>query len=438
MVGGDPARLEGRGATLRTDSDVFMTTATVPEPSLWALEPAEVLARLGADPAGLAGDEARTRLLRCGRNELAAPDRFATLRLVLRQFVSPLVVILMVAAAVSAVAGAWTDSIVIGAIVMLSGLIGAWREFAAGRAIDRLRERVALRVPVLRDGAEVTVPAAEVVPGDVLVLSAGTLVAADAIVIAAHDFFLSESVFTGESFPVEKHAGALPDARSLAARRNCLFMGTHVRSGTGRAVVVTTGAATEYGHIADRLKLRAPETEFNRGLRRFGGLLSRVMLVLTLAVLALNLLVDKPPIESLLFAVALAVGLTPELLPAILTMNLARSATRMVEAGVLVRRLSAIEDFGSMDVLCSDKTGTLTAGVIHLDAALDEHGQPSPRVRRLAFCNAALETGITNPLDEAIVAACPGETAPIKIDEIPTTSRASGCRSSSRTARRRC
>ncbi|MBK9757574.1 MAG: magnesium-translocating P-type ATPase [Nannocystis sp.] len=389
------------------------------EPSPWTLTPAELLARLGVDATGLSSEAARSRLARFGRNELAAASRWTTPRLVLRQFASPLVLILVAAAGVSAVAGEWTDSVVIGAIVVLSGAISAWREYAAGRAIDRLRARVALRVRVRRDGAEASVPTAEIVPGDVLVLSAGTLIAADAIVLDAHDFFVSEAVLTGESFPVEKRPGAIEGARGLAERRNSLFMGTNVRSGTATAVVVATGAATEYGRIADRLKLRAPETEFNRGLRRFGGLLTWLMLVLTLVVLALNLLVHKPPIESLLFAVALAVGLTPELLPAILMINLARSATRMAGVGVLVRRLSAIEDFGSMDVLCSDKTGTLTAGVVRLDAAVDERGQASPRVRRLAFCNAALEAGIENPLDEAIVAACPGEVAPEKLDEIP-------------------
>ena len=391
---------------------------TPPAPP-WAVSPAEVLSRLDTTADGLRGDEALARLARHGRNELASGERWAAGRLLLRQFANPLVLILVAGAVVSAVAGEWADSAVIGSIVVLSSSISAWREFAASRAIDRLREQIAIRVRVLRDGVEVTVPAAEVVPGDVLVLSAGALVAADAIVLTAHDFFISESVFTGESFPVEKRPGELPAARTLGERRNSLFMGTNVRSGSGTAVVVATGARTEYGHIADRLKLRPPETEFNRGLRRFGGLLTRVMLVLTLVVLALNLLVDKPPIESLLFAVALAVGLTPELLPAILTMNLTRSATRMAGAGVLVRRLSAIEDFGSMDVLCADKTGTLTAGVVRLDAAVDERGEPSPRVRRLAFCNAALETGIRNPLDEAIVAACPGERAPTKLDEIP-------------------
>ncbi len=385
----------------------------------WAVSPAEVLSRLDTAATGLGSDAARTRLRQYGRNELAKGDRLAALRVLARQFASPLVLVLMAGAAVSAAAGQWTDAGVIGAIVVMSGSISAWREFAASRAIDRLREQVALRVRVLRDGVEVTVPAAEVVPGDVLVLSAGVLVAADSIVLTARDFFVSEAVFTGESFPVEKRPGELPAARTLGERRNSLFMGTHVRSGSGTAVVVATGATTEFGHIAARLKLRPPETEFNRGLRHFGGLLMWVMLVLTLVVLALNLLVGKPGVESLLFAVALAVGLTPELLPAILTMNLARSATRMASAGVLVRRLSAIEDFGSMDVLCSDKTGTLTMGVVRLDAAVDERGDSSTMVRRLAFANAALETGIRNPLDEAIVAACPGESPPVKLDEIP-------------------
>ena len=385
----------------------------------WTLTPEEVLARTESRAEGLAGSEAAVRLRRFGSAELAQRRAEGVLTLLARQVANPLVLILVIATAVSALAGEWSDVVVITAILAASIAVSVWREHDAGRAIERLRARVATQVRVVRDGAARMVASAEVVPGDVLELSAGSLIAADAVLLAARDFHVSEAVLTGETFPAEKRPGATPGAATLAERRGYLFFGTHVRSGTGRALVVATGVDTEYGKIAGRLQLRPPETEFDRGLRRFGGLLLRLMLMMTLVVLAANLLVGKPGIESLLFSVALAVGLSPELLPAILTYNLARSAGAMAEAGVLVRRLSAIENFGSMEILCTDKTGTLTEGVMRLHAALDERGAPSERVLRLARVNAALQTGIANPLDEALAQAGPPEATPPKLDEVP-------------------
>ena len=385
----------------------------------WKLPPDEVLARLESSADGLGAREAAARLERFGRNELGTRESAGLLALIGRQLFNALTFILLAAAAVSALAGEWTDVTIILSIVGISSAISVWREYDASKAIERLRARVATRVRVVRDGEERGVEVAEVVPGDVLVLAAGSVIAADAVLLAARDFHASEAVLTGESFPVEKRPGALPHAATLGERLNSLYFGTQVRSGTARAVVVATGRDTEYGRIADRLRLRPPETEFDRGLRHFGGLLVRVMLTMTLVVLALNLLADKPPIESLLFSAALAVGLSPELLPAILTYNLAHSAGAMAEAGVLVRRLNAIENFGSMDVLCTDKTGTLTEGTMQLHAAVDVAEAPSDRVRRLACWNAALQTGIPNPLDDALRAAADGEPPPPKLDEIP-------------------
>jgi len=261
------------------------------------------------------------------------------------------------------------------------------------------------------------------VPGDVILLSAGNLIPADGRVLEAADFLVSESAMTGESFPVEKHPGVVAADTPIAARTNAVFLGASVRSGTAKVLAVRTGRETEFGAIAARLRLRAPETDFSRGVRRFGYLLLRVMLVIVLFVLTVNLLLQRPVIDSLLFAVALAVGLSPELLPAIISVTLSAGARRMSERGVIVRRLEAIENLGSMDVLCTDKTGTLTEGTIVLTAALDAAGAEAAEVRRLAFLNAALETGIANPLDAAIVAAreSAGLSAAgaVKIDEIP-------------------
>ena len=388
----------------------------------WWTEPLEtVVSRLGTKATGLTSEEAGRALAQWGPNEVTATDRTSALRLAWAQISSPLVLILIFAAIVSAIAREWTDAMVVLVIVLASSAVGFWREYTATRIVDALRNRVSARVRVQRDGVEQKVLSKDVVPGDVLLMAAGSLVAADGLVLEARDFFVSEAVLTGETFPVEKSPGALPGAKTLAERRNSVFLGTHVRSGTAKVLVVDTGKRTQFGHIADRLRLRPPETDFDRGLRQFGGLLTRVMIVMAFVVLTVNLLAHKPAIESLLFAIALAVGLAPELLPAILAVNLARSASAMAKEGVLVRRLNAIENFGSMDVLCTDKTGTLTEGVMRLAAAVDVKGTALPGVLELAFANAALQSGVANPLDDALVAAGQAASlvAPGKLDEIP-------------------
>ncbi|MBK8834985.1 MAG: HAD-IC family P-type ATPase [Anaerolineae bacterium] len=239
----------------------------------------------------------------------------------------------------------------------------------------------------------------------------------------ANDFFVNQAVLTGETFPVEKRAGQVAAKASLAERANCVFRGTSVSSGTARVLIAQTGKGTVFGQIAQRLSLRPPETEFERGIQRFGYLLTQVMLVMIIVVLAVNIFLSKPPIDSLLFALALAVGLAPELLPAIISITLAHGAQAMAKRGVIVRRLNAIENFGSMDVLCTDKTGTLTEGVVRLDGACDPAGQPSTAVLSLAYLNAQFQTGLTNSLDDAIQGyaqkAGLKAGAEKKIDEIP-------------------
>ncbi|MFO1401835.1 MAG: HAD-IC family P-type ATPase [Steroidobacteraceae bacterium] len=242
---------------------------------------------------------------------------------------------------------------------------------------------------------------------------------ADARVLEATDLFVNQAVLTGESVPVEKGAAPAPAGAALIERDNCVWLGTNVRSGTARCLVVATGRDSEYGGIAQRLALRPPETEFERGTRRFGYLLTSAMLVIVLCVFVVNMLFGRPPAETFLFSVALAVGLSPELLPAILTVNLARGAQMMAARGVLVRRLNAIENLGSVDILCTDKTGTLTEGVVRLDGAYDPLGNASAEVQRLAQCNAALQTGLGSALDEAILQSGPAPPLPAKLAEIP-------------------
>ncbi|HEY3074183.1 MAG TPA: magnesium-translocating P-type ATPase, partial [Burkholderiales bacterium] len=360
---------------------------------------------------GLTSAEAAQRLERYGRNALEPAPRAATLRLLARQFASPLVLILVFGALVSLALREWLDAWIILAIVLGSAALGFWQEHRASAAVAKLRQRLALAARVLREGAPRLLPAAEIVPGDVVLLAAGNLVPADGRLLEACDFLVSEASLTGESLPVEKASG------------DKVFAGTSVRSGTARFVVETTGRATAHGAIAARLASPQGETEFARGARQFGYLLLRVALAVVLAVLVVNQWLGRPALESLLFAVALAVGLTPELLPAIVAVMLSRGARAMAANGVIVRRLEAIEDLGGMAVLCTDKTGTLTEGNVVLFAALDAAGGESAECLRLAHLNAALETGIDNPLDAAIVAA--GERRGLdaggerKIDEIP-------------------
>jgi len=253
-----------------------------------------------------------------------------------------------------------------------------------------------------------------------VLLSAGSLIPADGLLIEARDFFVNQAVLTGETFPVEKMPGVLPESVGLAGRTNVVFMGTNVRSGNAKALIVRTGLHTAFGHIASRLTLRPPETEFERGIRKLGYLLTEVMLLLVLGIFFFNVLFHKPVLDSLLFSIALAVGLTPQLLPAIININLSKGSQEMAKHGVIVRRLESIENFGSMDVLCTDKTGTLTQGVVQLDGSLDVNGEPSERVGLYAYLNARMQTGLPNPLDEAIVnKGAEGANEYSKVDEIP-------------------
>jgi Mg2+-importing ATPase len=390
-------------------------------PAAWAEPQADLLARLQSTPDGLSTTEAQERLQQHGRNRLRRPVARSPLRVLAAQFRSPLVLILVFAAVVSLATGDLLDASIVLVIIAASALLSFAQEYRAGRAVERLLARIRLRADVVRDGRRIEIDAEEVVPGDVLWLSAGSLIAADARVLEAHDFFVNQAVLTGETFPVEKRAGVVAADAGLPQRTNWVLHGTSVRGGTARALVIATGKATTYGQVAERLALRAPETEFERGVRHFGTLLTQLMTLLVLGIFATNVAYARPVADSLLFALALAVGMAPELLPAIISVMLARGAKRMAAAGVIVRRLAAIENFGSMDVLAADKTGTLTAGVIRLDDALDAQGDASPRVRELAWLNARLQTGLANPLDEAIAAgAAPVPVADQeKVEEIP-------------------
>lgn len=380
----------------------------------------DTLRALQASPEGLSSLEAAQRLQRHGPNVLQGRQTQTVLSLLLRQLASPIVLILIAAALLSFAMRDPTDGVIILAIVTLSSLLGFWQEYRAVTAVADLQSMVEVRAEVLRDGQAITIPVAQVVPGDVVLLSAGASVPADCRLLEERDLFTDEATLTGETFPVEKNVGELPADTPLAQRSNALFQGTHVVSGTGRALVLRTGNATEFGAIAQRLRIRPEKTDFELGVRAFGNLLLRITLLLVILIFAFNVFLQRPVLDSFLFALALAVGLTPELLPAIISVNLASGARRMAAQKVIVKRLVSIEDFGSMNVLCSDKTGTLTEGQVHLSGALDIEGAPSERALRLAAINAAFQTGYHNPIDLAITAAAQPLAADVlRLDELP-------------------
>lgn len=395
--------------------------AANPVGAFWTVDPADLMRGLDSGPTGLSQAEGARRLERFGPNVLHHREDRPRVQILWQQLRSPLLLLLVFAALASGLSGEWVDAGIVMTIVAATAAIGVSQEYRAQSAAAALRRRLRARCTVLRDGAPSQIPLEEVVPGDVAVLSAGSLVPADGVLLDAADFFVNQAVLTGESFPVQKQGSRMTDARApIAERTSCVFLGSNVRSGTARCLVVATGQATEFGAIARRLSVRAPETAFDRGIRRFGYLLTTATLVMVLLVFVAHVFRGRPPGDTLLFSVALTVGLSPELLPAILSVNLARGAQRMARSGVLVRRLSAIENLGSMNVLCTDKTGTLTEGVVRVDGAFDEMGRASERVLDLAVCNAALETGIASPLDDAIVEAKQGHAADVtKLAEIP-------------------
>jgi Mg2+-importing ATPase len=387
----------------------------------WDRSREDLLERLAATPAGLTSAEAARRRRLYGANRLAEESRFDTLLGFLRCFANPLVIVLLAASAVSLALGDPVGGLIITTIVLLSVLLNFFMEFQARRAVDDIRKQVATTAAALRDGREQEVPMADLVPGDVVRLTAGDLVPADARLLSVKDLHVRESALTGESLPVEKTAGDLGGgAHGIADASNSVFMGSAVQTGMGTAVVVGIGKDTAFGAIAQRLARRPPETEFGRGIRLFGLMITRVILLLVLVVLLANLALHRPLLDSFLFSVALAVGMTPELMPMVITVTLAQGARRMAKKKVLVKQLAAIEDFGSVEILCSDKTGTLTEGEIVLDRHVDIEGGDDDRVLQLIYLNSHFEAGLKSPLDAAILKHEPPPIAEYaKVDEIP-------------------
>jgi len=359
-----------------------------------------------ATAQGLSSDQARQRLAEYGFNEPVAQQKTGAVIRFLRYFANPLVVILLIASGISAAVGDQVNAAIIVVMVLLSVTLNFVQASRSQRAAEQLRTEVAPTATALRDGEWSKIPRRELVPGDVIRLTAGDLVPADARLLESRDLHVQQAALTGESLPVEKETSSQPmlatGELNPADARNAVFLGTSVVSGTATAQVLATGTATAFGKIAERLAAKAPETEFERGTRQFGLLIARVVFFLVLFVFLVNAALHRDRFESLLFAIALAVGLTPEFLPMISTVTLGRGAQRMARKNVIVKHLAAIQNFGSIDILCSDKTGTLTSGEMKLDAHLDPLGNSSERAFVLAYLNSFFETGVSHPINRAI------------------------------------
>jgi len=371
--------------------------------NFWSIPATELLSNLGTTNAGLTTEDAKKHLAIYGVNRLKPQKRSDALTLLFAQFKSPIILILLFATGLSLFLHNIIDASIILAIVLISGLLGFWQEHSASNAVKKLLAIVRITASVFRDGNQKEIHVEDIVPGDIVILNAGDIVPGDCMILESKDLFVDEAMLTGETYPVEKDVSVLTADTPLAKRTNALWMGTHIVSGSSKVLVILTGKNTEFGKVSERLKLKAPETEFEHGIRKFGYFLGEVTLFLVVIIFAINVYLQRPVLESFLFSLALAVGLTPQLLPAIISINLAHGAKKMAEKKVIVKRLASIENFGSMNVICSDKTGTLTEGTVQVKSAIDVNGETSEKVFLFAYLNAFYETGFTNPIDAAIL-----------------------------------
>jgi P-type Mg2+ transporter len=381
------------------------------------LDSSAVLGQLASSENGLTAAEAALRLSKVGPNAIRSHGASA-LDVLLRQVKSPLLVLLVAAAATSLVVGQRTDALIILAIMALSVGLGFFNEYRAARAVEALHSRIRHTAVTSRDGKVVEVNLTELVPGDIVGLAVGEVVPADMRLLEASDLACDEAMLTGEAMPAEKGIDPAPPSESPLDLPSCVFMGTVVRTGAGRGVVVQTGRVTAFGRIAIRLGEAHEETGFQVGLRHFSVLLVQVTAVMTVSIFVINAVLQRPLLESALFALAIAVGLTPQLLPAIVTISLATGARRLARKSVIVKRLVSIEDLGNIEVLFTDKTGTLTEGEITFAAALDLAGNPSSEALLFGLlCNSAtVEGGVTvagNPLDRALWEAPQAASTPV-------------------------
>jgi len=375
---------------------------------------------LSSSAQGLTTSEADAHTLLYGKNDLISKKKQSLILVFLEQFKNPLVLILLFAAIISIVVDEITNAAIIISIILISVTLDFFQRYKAENAAELLIKKIITRARVYRDNNEQEIPIVDLVPGDLISLTAGDMIPADARLLSARDFFVNESSLTGEPYPVLK-SETLPDPNTpLAEAENYVFLGTSVISGTARAIITRTGLTTEYGKIAKTLVQRPPETEFEHGLKQFSYLMSKFVFSLVIIVFFVNALFKQDILQSLLFSVALAVGMTPELLPMILSLNMTKGAIAMSKKGAIVKHPESIQNFGSMDVLCTDKTGTLTDNKIALMKHLDTDGNDNEKVLLFSYINSYFHTGLKNSLDEAIIAFQSEDIQKYqKIDEIP-------------------
>ena len=385
--------------------------------AFWQQPTDVLLTRLETGRTGLTNDEANRRLRRYGLNLFEATHAESLLLELGKRVLNPLIALLIAAAAISGFSGDFGSFFIIVAVLALSIILDLTQEYRAEQAAEALRHSVAVRADVMRDRNPVALPVSALVPGDIVLLRTGDLVPADGVVLESEDLRLDESIMTGEPFPAGKNSAPCT-ATQAADAHNALFAGTSIVAGRATMLLVETGSRTRFGTIASTLAASVPPTALEDGVRRLGLLILRLTIFLTLFVLLAHLASDRPAMQSILFAVALAVGLTPELLPMVMTVTLARGAQRMARQKVIVKRLSAIHDFGAMDVLCVDKTGTLTEAKISLAETVDWEGKKSDRVLELARINSLFQTGVRSSLDEAILKAGVNEPSCVRRGEL--------------------
>ena len=388
---------------------------------IWKLSADRLLASLGAGLQGLSENDARARLKTYGPNTAATVKSTPLWLQFISRFGNPLVLILLVASGLSAITGDVASFVTIVTIVMFSMALDFFQEVRAQTAVEALRRSVAVKTTVRRDGKSQLLATDQLVPGDIVELIAGDLVPADSRLLQSRDLYINQALLTGEPYPAEKRVSdAASGAENPAGASNAVFAGTSVISGTATILICRTGAQTALGSLAASLAEKPPATAFEAGIRRFSFLIMRFTVFMVLFVLVVNISFHRPVLEALMFALALAVGLTPELLPMIVTVTLARSAMELAKRKVIVKRLSAIHDLGAMDMLCTDKTGTLTEATIKLVRVVDGLGAPSDRAFGYAYVNSRFESGMKSPLDEAILADRAFDMADwTKLDEVP-------------------
>lgn len=387
--------------------------------AFWKFDTDYWFKNLNSSPDGISQKQADTILRSRGLHKKTSTALKKDLRLFIGQFKNPLMLLLIGAVILSAFLGDTSDVFIILFIVLSTGLLSFFQERSAGRVVEKLQSMISLKCTVIREGKNQLIDSDKIVVGDVLLFKAGDMIPADCLIIESNELHANESSLTGESYPVRKEAGTIAEQTELTKRNNCLWEGSNIVSGNAKALVIQTGSDTIFGSIAQSATTIV-ETTFERGIKNFGYFLMKITLVLSIFILIVNLLNHKNVIESALFALALAVGMAPELLPAITTIAMSAGAKRMLEKKVIVKKLAAIQNLGEVNLLCTDKTGTITEGVIEISGLVNGFEEEDVFVKELAYWNAFFETGYSNPIDEALKQLKPQpDYNPEKLGEVP-------------------